>query len=212
MSVEEVLYQCFLFGVPIAIYAAIIGFRWREGLWSNILSFFTVMFSMLFAVGWWEMLAIMLAETVYPGGLFFWDYVAIWVVFIVCLIFLETLARAISRAKIKFPVPVENVGNVVILLLLATTMYLFFLFTYDLSPIGEKSEASPPESPAMLSDAFRALSANNLKSFYCANKFDADGKTNVRHFKRRQAFMESAEKNDGSLFYQDTTIPSRRNR
>src|SRR5215469_10041530 len=111
MSLESVLHQVFIYGVPIAIYVGILGFRWREGLWSNILAFFAVLFSIFFAVGWWEWLACFLSTNVSSGGLFFWDYVAIWLIYIASLAIIDSIARGISRAKVKFPIPVENIGN-----------------------------------------------------------------------------------------------------
>jgi len=210
MSVEGILYQVFLYGVPVAIYVGVIGFRWREGLWSNILAFFAVLFSIFFAIGWWEWLAEFLAQNVYGGGLFFWDYAAIWLIYMVSFVIIDTLSRSISRTKVKFPIPVENSGNALLLVVLATMIYLFFLFTVDLSPIGEKKDAVRPDKPALLSDICRTLSKNNLQSFYNPQTFDADGKMNVRHFERRVELMKYAAEKDSKNY--EGTIPPRRNR
>ena len=209
MSVESVMDAMFNFGVPLALFAAIFGFRWREGLWGNTIAVFCVLFSIFFAIAWWETVAVLLCQAM-PSILYASDMVAIWVIFLISLAILCELTRLLSRVKVLFLLPIEGVGNFVALAVLFLLLYNFFLFTFDLSPIGAKEEVSVP-ADSMLIEASRLLSAGTLEAFVEPRQFDETGTFREDHLLRRKALMEMAEKKEGTirLFYEGP-IPERR--
>lgn len=207
MTIPQILYQCFLYGVPLAMAAALFGFRWREGFWGNILGVGALCFSSLVAVGWWELLAELLAKQV-PKMLFLSDTIAVWLIFIVTLLIITECTRMMSRVKVKFAEPVEIGGNTVALGLMFVLLYGFFLFTIDLAGVGEKKDATTPSDSAQIK-ILRILSAGNLQSFTKPQQFDQKGDFRQIHLRRRQAIWESVTKSDGSLFYNGTVPPRR---
>ncbi|MDR0704114.1 MAG: hypothetical protein LBF88_03920 [Planctomycetaceae bacterium] len=207
MDVRDILFMGFTYGVPLAVAAAIFGTRWKEGFWGNILSVFAVFFSALTAIAWWESLALLLSTKI-PQMLYVADCVAIWLIFLVAFLIVNELTRMMSRVKVKFAVPIENVGNVVALSLLFLTLYGFFLFTMDLSPVGENPDASVPSDSVQI-QMLRILSAGNLSSFTEPTQFDALGDFRKNHLERRKALMENM-KEKNTLFYEGT-VPPRRN-
>jgi hypothetical protein len=208
MEVRDILFMCFTYGVPLAVAAAIFGTRWKEGFWGNIISVFGVFFSALVAIGWWEPLAELLCTKI-PKMLYVADCVAIWTIFLVTFMAISELTRIMSRVKVKFAIPIENVGNVVALVLLFLTLYGFFLFAMDLSPVGENSDATVAEDSVQI-QIFRILSAGNLASFTTPTQFDAQGDFRKNHLERRKALMENVQTKN-SLFYEGT-IPPRRDK
>jgi hypothetical protein len=206
MDVRSVLFACFEWGVPLAVAAAIFGTRWKEGLWGNILSAFGVLFSALMAIGYWESLAVFLSTQI-PKMLYLADCVAIWLIFLVTFLIINELTRGMSRVKVKFAVPIEKAGNAVALTLLFLGLYGFFLFTMDLSPVGENTDAQVPGDSIQI-QALRILTAGNLASFTKPRQFDENGDFRKNHLERRKALLENVKTKD-SLFYEGT-IPPRR--
>ncbi|MDR2705773.1 MAG: hypothetical protein LBC02_08350 [Planctomycetaceae bacterium] len=207
MDVRDILFACFTYGVPLAVAGAIFGTRWREGFWGNILSAFGVFFSALVAVAWWEPLASLLSTNI-PQMLYLSDCVAIWLIFLVTFLIINELTRMMSRVQVKFAVPIEKAGNAVALLLLFLALYGFFLFTMDLSPVGENPDATVAEDSVQV-QILRLLSAGNLASFTTPTQFDAQGNFRKNHLERRKALMENV-KAKNSLFYEGTIPPRRK--
>jgi hypothetical protein len=208
MEVRDILFMCFTYGIPPAIAGAIFGTRWKEGFWGNILSVFSVFFSALVAIAWWEPLALLLSTNI-PKMLYLADCVAIWLIFLVAFMIVNELTRMMSRVNVKFAVPIENAGNVAALALLFLALYGFFLFSMDLSPIGENPDAPVPSDSVQI-QMLRILSAGNLSSFTTPTQFDAQGNFRKNHLERRKALMENM-KAKNSLFYEGT-VPPRRNK
>ena len=210
MSVESVMGVMFNIGVPIALLAAIFGFRWREGLWGNAIASFCVLFSILLAVAWWESFAVLLCQGV-PSMLYASDMVAIWIIFLASLAILCEITRALSRVKVLFLLPIEGIGNFVALAMLFLLMYNFFLFTFDLSPIGaEKDEQTKADS--ILIGAFRAFSIGTLEAFDDPHQFDEAGTFREDHLLRRKELMKMAEGKEGTvrIFYEGSIPPRKK--
>jgi hypothetical protein len=135
-QIPGILYVCYGYAIPLVIYLALYGLRWNEGLWGNFLALGCVMFSILIAVGWWEDLAQLFALKL-PSWMFYMDCFAIWLIFIVSLFILDSITRSLSRVSVFYGEQIEKIGNGVVLFLLGTTIYIFFLFTENLSPVGD---------------------------------------------------------------------------
>lgn len=209
MSIVGILYQFFVFGTPLAVAAAIYGTRWKEGLWGNLLSVFAVLFSAIIAVGWWESLTIVLCNQV-NSVLFVADYLVFWLLFLISLLIIGEVTRALSRVKVKFAEPIEKAGNAAVLTLLLTLLLGVYYFSMDLSPVGETADASPPPPNSIQLSAFGVLTGGNLSSFTEPKQFDENGDFRMNHFLRKQALMENRLAKEDSMFYEGA-IPPRRN-
>ncbi len=208
MSIPQILYQGYIYGVPLAIAAAVFGFRWKEGFWGNVLALVNVMFSLLIAVGWWEDVAILFAKQ-FPKMLFFADAIAFWTIFVVSLLILMEATKAFSRVQVKFAIPVEKAGNGVALTLLFLAMYGIFNFASVMEPVGYPENATRNSDPVSVK-MLRILSAGNLSSFTKPMQFDRDGNFGQNHLKRQQAIWNHYKTKEGSILYAESQIPPRR--
>ena len=209
MSVESIMGVMFNLGVPVAILAAIFGFRWREGLWGNTVSTFCVLFSIFFAVAWWETVAELMAQAM-PATLYLADMVAIWLIFLASLAILHELTRALSRVKVLFLLPIEAVGNFTALTVLAALMLNFFLFTVELAPIGAlKDDQTAADS--LFIGTLRILSKGTLEAIVDPHPFDDHTELRTDHLLRRKELQKHAEgKEGGSIFYEGSIPPRKK--
>jgi hypothetical protein len=202
--------------VPIVTLTALCATRWKEGFWGNLISFGNVSFSILISVGWWEDIACLLALR-FSGWVFYADTIAIWAIFLLSLLILETLTRLLSRVKVKFADAVEKAGSGLMIFLLFLVLYSFFRFAEMLSPVGENIDVPPQianaaapidqmEKPGdpLLIPIFRLLSAGNLASFTTPTQFDYEGTFTRNHLMRRQVIMHRAK-------YSSVSTPSKTN-
>ncbi|GHT34512.1 hypothetical protein FACS189427_01960 [Planctomycetales bacterium] len=207
--VETILYQFFVFGVPLSVAASLYGLRWREGFWGNAVAVPMTFFSILIAVSWWEPVAALIAGQM-AATLYVADFLAVWVLFLVPFALIGEITRLISRVRVKFADPIEKGGNAVSLTLVFALLMGFYYFTLDLSPRGEEANASPPSGDSVQVQMLRILTAGNLSSFFNPHQFDARGDFQKVHFQRRQALLQHRIDKQGSMFYEGS-IPPKRN-
>lgn len=207
--VENILYQCFVFGVPLAVAAALYGMRWKEGFWGNIIAVPAVFFSMLVAIGWWESLASFISTKV-NAMLWVSDFLALWILFLLSLLIIGEVTRALSRVKVKFADPVEKGGNALALTLLFALIMGFYQFSMDLAPMGKTADDIPPNAETIQVQAFRLLTGGNLGSFTNPKRFDDFGDFRQIHFQRQQELLKYRLAKEGTMFYEGA-IPPRRN-
>lgn len=205
MDIFSVLYMFFQYGVPLAAVGALFGFRWREGLWGNTLSTMAVLFSFLIAVGWWESLTILLVGQV-EQMLYFADFLMFWVIFLVSLAIFNEITLLLSRVKVKFADPVEKAGNFVSLAVLSAVLLGGYMFSLDLSTIGEEADASTPPDSVQVK-VLQVLSEGSLASFTEPQAFPASFRSD--HLRRKKALMEQVKDKEGKVFYEGS-IPPRR--
>ena len=194
LSVPQAMFNIYEYAVPITLLAVLYGFRWKVGMWGNALSLGAVLFSALIAVGWWEDVAELLAKQV-PMMLYLADCIAIWGLFLVSLLALDTATRFMSTVKVKFHEQVESVGNGIVLFLLFLALFQFqTLANGHFGMVGEhhtvtKSDVEKGGMTNATLGALRMLSAGNLSGFTQVNQFDDRGDLLELHLQRRQAIM-----------------------
>ena len=199
-----VMYNIYGFAVPIVVLATMYAFRWKAGLWGNCVTLGVVCFSILIAVGWWEDVAELLARQA-PAILFLADCIAIWALFLLSLLILDTATRFMSTVKVNYHGMVEKIGNGIVIFLLSVVLLLFHYFANGhLGMVGERHDTVVSENASRQIGVFRILSAQgdiqgNLAPFTQGYQFDDDRKMMERHLKRRQAIMLTMQNDDGQL-------------
>jgi hypothetical protein len=169
------------------------------------------MFSIFFAIAWWETVADMLSQNIKPM-LYLSDMVAIWLIFLASLAILNELTLLLSRVKVLFLLPIEAIGNLAVLTFLFLLMYNFFLLTVDLAPIGAEKDAQTP-AESVLIQTCRLLSKGTLQAFVDPHDFDKYGELRRDHLLRRQALQQNAESKEGQfgqLFYEGSIPPRKK--
>ncbi|GHT11605.1 hypothetical protein FACS1894170_05390 [Planctomycetales bacterium] len=196
-SIPGILYICYGYAIPLVVFAAMYGIRWKEGFWGNTISIGCVWFSILIAVGWWEDAADLLIVQL-PQWMFYADCFCLWIIFLLSLILLDTAARKMSRVKVKFAEQVEQAGNVLTIFILAVSIYGFYLFAEDMSPVGEiiaspqAVEEVDATADTVLVKTMRMLSAGSLSSFINPSQFDTYQNFRQSQRMRRQVIMKCA--------------------
>ncbi len=123
--------------VTIFIFAGVLGATMRDGLWSNTLRFFNVLFAAL--------VASTLSEPV-AGGLrgmvesrsFFFNFLALWLIFWLVCGLLQVSTNKISRVKVKFDPKVNLYGGYAMAFLLAFLFLSFSMYTMHQAPLGKQ--------------------------------------------------------------------------
>ena len=192
-DIPNILHLIYGYAVPVVIFAALYGLRWKVGMWGNCLSLGAVLFSTLIAIGWWEDVAELLAKQV-PVILFLVDCIAFWVLFIVSLLILDTATRFMSTIKVKYNETVENVGNGIALFLLSLALFqVHTLANYHFGMVGEHPQVTAADVEGAMTNAtikmFSILSTGNLAAFTGETEFDERGNLRELHLLRRQAIM-----------------------
>jgi hypothetical protein len=215
MSIPLILYNIYGYAIPIVILAALYGFRWKAGMWSNCVSLGCVLFSALVAFGWWEDAAHLLAQQV-PAMLFIADCIAFWTIFIVSFLILDTATRGMSTIKVKYNDTVEKVGNGIALFLIFLVVFgVHIIANGHLGMVGEHSNTQASESAGVnvAMNLLTGLSTGNLSGFSKVNEFDAGGSFRQKHLQRRKALMDNAKNSEGPLQkiqYNGSQVPSLR--
>jgi uncharacterized membrane protein required for colicin V production len=119
------------------VVVACVGFAFTEGLWSNLIRFFNVVAAAILATNYWEPLARQFEE-MYKAGTYFWDFVALWLIFCVSVLVLQLATSALSQVKVKFLGIVEMIGSAVFGVLTGFALLCFLAMTLHTAPLSEK--------------------------------------------------------------------------
>ncbi|MFV2065391.1 MAG: CvpA family protein [Pirellulales bacterium] len=108
----------------------------REGLWSNGLTLVNVLLAGLVATTQWESLANWLDEQM-PSGTYLWDFVSLWMIFCLSFLITRVLTDLISRVRIRFKLPLDWAGGILLALLVGWVMVCFTSMTLHTAPLAE---------------------------------------------------------------------------
>lgn len=128
------MYSWFAF-VMALVFMIIVGWLWREGLWSNVVTLYNVVTAAIIATNYWEPLAGQIDEYM-PRATFLADFLSLWLIFVVCFSIFRTVTDRISKVRVRFKLPVEYVGGVVSSILVACVMVSFITMTLHTAPLA----------------------------------------------------------------------------
>lgn len=112
----------------------VIAMLFPDGLWSNTLAFINTVLSVLLAVNYFEPVANFL-ESKAPTLTFLVDFVALWLLFTLSYAFLGTVTQTISKHRVRFKMPVEMGGRVLMAALTAAVVSAFFTLSLHTAPL-----------------------------------------------------------------------------
>jgi len=145
--------MAFLFSLLLfLIFAVCGGFAFTEGLWSNAIRLINVVTAALLAMNFFEPVAQLLDEQVNDSYTYFWDFLALWGLFVVFMLIFRLLTNSISRVKVRFMGIVDRIGGVAFAVLAAWVMLSFTMTTLHTAPLAEKfwNGAFDYETPMLL--------------------------------------------------------------
>jgi len=134
-----------VFALIVLVVVATIG---NEGLWSNAIILFNVVTAALLATNFWEPVVAWLLKR-QPGGVFVFDYPVLWGLFAASYLVLRTVTDSISRVRVRFPKPVDQVGSYVSAAWIGWVVVCFFAMTLHTAPLSRNFlfESFKPEKP-----------------------------------------------------------------
>jgi hypothetical protein len=109
---------------------------WNEGLWGNAITLVNVVLAAMIATNYFEPLAAFIDGQM-PSYTYLWDFVSIWLIFVVTMSILRAVTDAISKTKVRFKMPVEQSGRVLLALAVGYVMMSFTAMTLHMAPLGE---------------------------------------------------------------------------
>jgi hypothetical protein len=119
----------------ILIFVACFASLMNSGLWSNALTLINVILSGLLATNYFEPLADFF-DKMEPSFTYVWDFFAIWLIFGVSMILLRSITDYLSRIKVKFFLPVEKVGGIVMACWAGWIVVCFATMTLHAAPLA----------------------------------------------------------------------------
>jgi len=129
--------MAFLF--PLAMVAVLficVAMTVGEGLWSNLLTWINVIVAGLLAMSLYETLAGKLYEMA-PTFVYFWEFLSMWLVFIVSLIIFRVAMGFASRVRVRFLPPIEKAGSILFASLIGFTMMSFAMASLHTAPLAQ---------------------------------------------------------------------------
>ncbi|MBQ2621610.1 MAG: CvpA family protein [Thermoguttaceae bacterium] len=122
------------FILMLIILGATIAFSVRDGIWTNLIRLFNLIFSGLIATTYYETLAGLL-EGYAPTFTYLLDYLSIWLIFILVYGVLRELTIRLSLVKVWFPAIIDKWGGVALSVILGFTMLSFSVFALYTAPL-----------------------------------------------------------------------------
>ena len=122
------------FILMLVILGASIAFSSRDGIWTNLIRLFNLIFSGLIATTYFETLAGTL-EGMLPSYTYLLDFLSIWAIFIIVYVILKELTNRLSLVKVWFPAIIDKWGGVALSVILGFTMLSFSVFALYTAPL-----------------------------------------------------------------------------
>ncbi len=185
----------------ILVFVAVFASVMTGGLWSNTLTLVNLLLAGLIATNYFEPFADYLDRTT-PALTYVWDFVAIWVLFGIAMIVLRAATDFLSRIKVRFPIPVEKAGGILMAIWISWMAMCFTTATLHTAPLarhflGGDFQPAPDSKMffGLAPDRFwlgwmHRQSSGTLSRFGGARPFDAKGDFIVRYSNRRGEFEE----------------------
>jgi uncharacterized membrane protein required for colicin V production len=119
------------------IMLACVASLFNDGLWSNAVRLIYVIFASLLAMNFFEPLAGYLEKQM-PSYTFVWDFLSLWLLFVIFAIVLKLLTDKISHVKVKFLKIVDQIGGLVFSVWIGWVMVCFTLATLHAAPLSRQ--------------------------------------------------------------------------
>ncbi|MEZ6118287.1 MAG: CvpA family protein [Pirellulaceae bacterium] len=183
----------------IGVIVICVSMLWSEGFWSNSLSMINAIFAATLASNYFEPVAKFMDKQ-FPSLTYFWDFLSLWGLFAIFMLFLRIATDMLSRTKVRFKLPVEQAGRAGFGLATGWVMACFFLFTVHTAPLAQVSfggafQETPTSSNFFLSPDRLWLGYLQSRSDSVLSKsdkqvFDPKGEFVLKYGERRHIFED----------------------
>jgi uncharacterized membrane protein required for colicin V production len=185
----------------IVIFFACVGFTIQNGMWGNAVMLIIVVMSGLIAVNYYEPLADKL-QSFDKSYTYFFDFLALWGVFALSAGVLRAIADQLSKVKVKFRKPFDQIGGVIFGAWIGWVMVCFTLMSLHTAPLARNfmQEAFQPEpdsrmffglAPDRLWLGF--VQKSSLGALSRGSEFDPNGEFILKYAERRARFEKEPQ-------------------
>jgi hypothetical protein len=122
----------------LVVFAACVGFLYREGMWANGIRLINVVTAALLATNFWEPLARLLEDMLGASFTYLYDFLSLWLLFAVIYLAFHLVTNKVSRVKVRFLAIVNKIGGGVLAAAVGWVLVSFTLMTLHTAPLGEK--------------------------------------------------------------------------
>ena len=120
--------------ILLLIWLACVIMSLASGLWGNVIMVFNVVIAALVATNYFEPVADFLDKQM-PSFTYFWDFVAIWLLFAAVCGVLRTFTDTLSKVRVRFKKPIEIGGGLFFGAAVGWIMVCLTLFSLHASPL-----------------------------------------------------------------------------
>jgi len=172
----------------------------NEGLWGNAITLFNVVTAALLAMNFFEPLAGWFEKSA-PGWAYYFDLIAIWLIFAVTFGVLRTMTDFTSRFRVRFKKPVDVAGGLFFAAWIGWVTVCFVLATLHTAPLARNFLSFRPEDPMVLGYGpdrqwlgFTQKMSNGTfarmasETYPQGHVFDPKGEFMIKYASRREAF------------------------
>jgi len=124
--------------ILIVIFMACVGFLYTEGMWGNALRLINVVTAALLATSLWEPLAGILEGSISKPFSYFWDFIALWGLFIFFVLVFRLATKFASKVNVRFLGLANRIGGAVFAVWIGWAMVCFTLMTLHTAPLKER--------------------------------------------------------------------------
>jgi hypothetical protein len=177
-------------------FLAAAGLMWLQGAWSNLITFFNLVFAALLASSFFEPLSTLFEDNRMASFRFLTEFSIIWLLFALLYGLMRMVTDMISKDRIEFPVAVEHSLNGVMSVVNAWVLVCFITMTLHLAPLGATPFRGAFSNPTQSS--FLGLSPDAMwlgfvrhqsKTIMSGDReFNAGGNFRDQHARRRAEF------------------------
>ncbi|MDO4573884.1 MAG: CvpA family protein [Planctomycetia bacterium] len=122
--------------ILLLVFLGVLGSTMRDGLWNNTIRILNFVFAATLATSLGEPVAKLLCS-LFGAAYFYYNYLALWLVFALAYMLLHELTRRLSQVEVKFHSQANLYGGYAASALLSFLFLSFALFAMHQAPLGE---------------------------------------------------------------------------
>lgn len=123
-----------LTGILLFILFAVFAMLYLESFWTNALTLINVVLAAILAMSFFEPAAQLLTDSL-PSFTYLWDYLMLWLMFMIFFGLLRGLTDLVSRTRVKFRTPIEMPGRLICALLVGLVLVGFITTSFHIAPL-----------------------------------------------------------------------------
>jgi hypothetical protein len=187
--------------VLLLIFVGVFAALMTQGLWSNTITLVNIITAGLIATNYFEPVANFL-DRQEPRLSYMWDFFAVWILFGVAMVLLRMATDYVSQVKVRFFMPVERAGGILMAIWAAWIALCFTTMTLHTAPLARHflfGDFQPDPDAKMMFGLqpdrvwmgwVHRESEGALARFGTLNAFDNRGEFILRYSNRRGEFQE----------------------